>query len=187
MDKGVRLRFVSVSEIIGSSDLALILLADEAHERQISIVCSRDMAVQLDMRVKQLPITQRMLPEVFSSVISGQTSLRFYIFINDISDGQYNSALVNSDNGNAVPIRVSDAVLLSVAGDILLYIDDHLMRQQSVIYRNPSVEMKVPLPMNAMSVDMLDKAIERAIKSENYEQASLLTEERNRRISGKRK
>ena len=176
MDKGVR--FVSVSEIIGSIDLALILLADEAHERQISIVCSRDMAVQLDMRVKQLPITQRMLPEVFSSVISGQTSLRFYIFINDISDGQYNSALVNSDTGNAVPIRVSDAVLLSVAGDIPLYIDDRLMRQQSVIYRNPSVEM---------SVDMLDKAIERAIKSENYEQASLLTEERNRRISGKRK
>ncbi|RRD01904.1 bifunctional nuclease domain-containing protein [Prevotella sp. OH937_COT-195] len=184
MYKGIRLRFVSVSEIVGSDDLALIILADEQRERQISIVCGRDMAVQLDMRVRKIPVTQRMLPEVLSSIISDRMHLCFYMLINGISDGQYDSVIVNDDTNDVIPIRVSDAVLLSVASDIPLYIDERLMRQQSVMYRNPSVEMKIPLPMNAMSIEMLDKAIERAINEENYEQASLLTEERNRRTSG---
>ena len=41
--------------------------------------------------------------------------------------------------------------------------------------------MSVPLPINTMSMEMIDKAIERAIKDENYEQASMLTEEKKRR------
>ena len=44
--------------------------------------------------------------------------------------------------------------------------------------------MKIPLPINTMSLEMIDKAIERAIKEENYEQASLLNEERKKRMSG---
>lgn len=177
----IRLRFVSVSEIVGTKDLALMILADEQYERQISIVCSRPMALQLDIRTNKMPIANRMLPEVLSKLIAEQTDLRFYMFINDVSDGQYDAMIVNADTFETMPIRVSDAVLLSVAGNIPLYIDEQLMMRQSVPYLKPSNEMKVPLPMNTMSVEMLDKAIERAISEENYEQASLLTEERKRR------
>ena len=177
----IRLRFVSVSEIVGTNDLALMILADEQYERQISIVCSRPMALQLDIRTNKLPIADRMLPEVLSKLIAEQTDLRFYMFINDVSDGQYDAMIVNADTFETMPIRVSDAVLLSVAGNIPLYIDEQLMMRQSVPYLKPSNEMRVPLPMNTMSVEMLDKAIERAISEENYEQASLLTEERKRR------
>ncbi|RUL58882.1 bifunctional nuclease domain-containing protein [Prevotella koreensis] len=184
MYKMIRLRFVSVSEIVGTDDLALMLLADEQRERQISIVCSRDLAVQLDMRVKKLPITQRMLPEVLYNIISRQKDLRFHLLISDISDGQYDSMLVISDTQEMIPIRVSDAVLLSVANDVPLFIDEQLMMRQSVVYRELSREMKIPLPINTMSLEMIDKAIERAIKEENYEQASLLNEERKKRMSG---
>ena len=62
----IRLHFVSVSEIMGTDDLALMILCDDMHERQISIVCSRAVAVELDMRVRKMPITERML-EVLSS------------------------------------------------------------------------------------------------------------------------
>lgn len=178
----IRLRFVSVSEIVGTNDLALMILADEQYERQISIVCSRPMALQLDIRNNKLPIANRMLPEVLSRIIAEQTDLRFYMFINNVSDGQYEAMIVNADTFETMPIRVSDAVLLSIAGNIPLYIDEQLMMRQSVPYLKPSNnEMRVPLPMNTMSVEMLDKAIERAISEENYEQASLLTEERKRR------
>lgn len=179
----IRLRFVSVSEIVGTNDLALMILADEQYERQISIVCSRPMALQLDIRANKMPIASRMLPEVLSRIIAEQTDLRYYMFINDVSDGQYDAMVVNADTYETMPIRVSDAVLLSIAGNVPLYIDEQLMMRQSVPYLKPSNEMRVPLPMNTMSVEMLDKAIERAISEENYEQASLLTEERKRRNS----
>lgn len=174
----IRLCFASVSEIVGTDDLALIILCDEQHERQISIVCSRIMAYQLDMRVKKMPITELMLPEVLSKVIAGQSDIRYYLLISSVSQGQYNTVIVNADTFEMTPIRVSDAVLLS---NIPLYIDERLMIQQSVPYRKPSEDMKVSLPMNTMSVEMLDKALKRAISEENYEQASLLSEELKRR------
>ncbi|MDD7318276.1 MAG: bifunctional nuclease domain-containing protein [Prevotella sp.] len=184
MCKTIRLRFVGVSEIVGTDDLALMLLADEQCERQISIVCSRDMAIQLDMRVNKLPITRRMLPEVLYGILSRQEDLRFHILINDISDGQYDSMLVNSKTQEMMPIRISDAVLLSLAGDVPIFIDEKLMAHQSVVYREPTGEMKIPLPINTMSLEMIEQAIERAVKEENYEQAALLSEERKRRMSG---
>lgn len=177
----IRLRFVSVSEIVGTDDLALMILCDEQHERQISIVCSRAVAVELDMRVRKMPIRERMLPEVLTRIIAEQTDLRYYILINSISDGQYDSMVVNADTFEMTPIRVSDAVLLSLAGNIPIFIDERLMMKQSVPYLKPSENMRIALPMNTMSMEMLDKAIERAISEENYEQASLLTEEKKRR------
>ena len=89
--------------------------------------------------------------------------------------------VVNADTFEMTPIRVSDGVLLAVSGNIPIYIDERLMMQQSVPYRMTSEMMSVPLPINTMSMEMIDKAIERAIKDENYEQASMLTEEKKRR------
>ena len=126
---------------MGTDDLALMILCDDMHERQISIVCSRAVAVELDMRVRKMPITERMLPEVLTKIIAEQTDLRYYLLINNVTDGQYDTMVVNADTFEMTPIRVSDGVLLAV----------------------------------------IDKAIERAIKDENYEQASMLTEEKKRR------
>ncbi len=177
----IRLHFVSVSEIMGTDDLALMILCDDMHERQISIVCSRAVAVELDMRVRKMPITERMLPEVLTKIITEQTDLRYYLLINNVTDGQYDTMVVNADTFEMTPIRVSDGVLLAVSGNIPIYIDERLMMQQSVPYRMTSEMMSVPLPINTMSMEMIDKAIERAIKDENYEQASMLTEEKKRR------
>ncbi len=177
----IRLHFVSVSEIMGTDDLALMILCDDMHERQISIVCSRAVAVELDMRVRKMPITERMLPEVLTKIIAEQTDLRYYLLINNVTDGQYDTMVVNADTFEMTPIRVSDGVLLAVSGNIPIFIDERLMMQQSVPYRMTSEMMSVPLPINTMSMEMIDKAIERAIKDENYEQASMLTEEKKRR------
>ena len=40
-----RLIFKGVSEIVGTEDLCLLLLTDEAKKRQITIVCDKAMAV----------------------------------------------------------------------------------------------------------------------------------------------
>lgn len=78
-------------------------------------------------------------------------------------------------------IRASDAVLLSYISDIPLYIEKEMMYRQSVAYRKNAGDM--PLPINTISNDMLDKAMQKAINDENYELASLLRDERQRRMN----
>lgn len=48
-----RLIFKGVSEIVGTEDLGLLILTDEAKERQITVVCDKAMAVQLELRIKK--------------------------------------------------------------------------------------------------------------------------------------
>lgn len=110
----VRLKFHSVGEIVGSDDLAIITLTDEPKERMITIVCDRAMAVQMELRSKQIPITRIMLPEVLAGIIKDQAGIMMDILIMDIIEGQYRTLLYNRVTLETVPIRASDAVLLSM-------------------------------------------------------------------------
>lgn len=174
-----QLFFKGVSEIVGAEDLGLLILTDGAKERQITIVCDKAMAVQIELRVKRLPITRIMLPEVMSKLIKNNTDFEFELVIDDIIDGQYRTLLYNKATLVPMLIRASDAVLLSMVADIPLYIESGLMRRQSVAYRENS--RGVSLPVNTISDEMLQAALDKAIADENYELASHLRDEKKRR------
>lgn len=174
-----RLIFKGVSEIVGTEDLGLLILTDEAKVRQITIVCDKAMAVQLELRVKKIPITKIMLPEVLCSLLKQNTEMDFEIIIDDIVDGQYRTILYNKSTAEPTLIRASDGVLLSLVGNIPLFIETGLMRRQSVMYRENS--KGVSLPVNTISDKMLQAALDKAIADENYELASHLRDEKKRR------
>lgn len=174
-----RLIFKGVSEIVGTEDLGLLILTDEAKVRQITIVCDKAMAVQLELRVKKVPITKIMLPEVLCGLLRSNTDMNFEIIIDDIVDGQYRTILYDKATLEPMVVRASDAVLLSLVGNIPLYIETGLMRRQSVMYRENS--KGVSLPVNTISDKMLQAALDKAIADENYELASHLRDEKKRR------
>lgn len=180
-----KLIFKGVSEIIGSEDLGILILTDESSERQISIVCDKAMAVQVELRIKNMPIAGIMLPEVLCRMmdIEGNTDLE--LLIDDLIEGQYRTFLCNKKTHDKFLIRASDAVLLSLVGDIPLYIELRLMKRQSVIYREGS--RGVSLPVNTISDDMLQAALDKAIAEENYELASRLRDEKRTRSGRKDK
>ena len=175
----IRLVFKGVSEIVGTDDLGVLVLTDEKEQRQITVVCDKAMAVQAELRVHRVPITQIMLPEVLSKVIANQTELQLEILISGIDDGQYRVMLYNKDTLEPTLIRAGDAVLLSMAGNIPIYIDHDLMMRQSVPYREDS--RGVSLPVNTISDEMLQAALDKAVEDENYELASHLRDEQLRR------
>lgn len=172
-----RLIFKGVSEVVGTEDLGLLILTDEANERQITIVCDKAMAVQLELRVKKIPITKIMLPEVLCGLLKNNMDIE--LVIDDIVDGQYRTLLYTKDTGQPVVIRASDAVLFSLVGNIPLYIEAGLMKRQSVMYMENS--RGVSLPVNTISDKMLQAALDKAIADENYELASHLRDEKKRR------
>lgn len=175
----VRLQFKSVSEIVGSEEMCLLILTDMEEQRQLTLFCDHAMAIQIELRVKKVPITEIMLPEVFATLLGAAHCTDMMLYISNIIDGQYKVGLYHSFSQEPIPIRASDAVLLSIASGIPLYIDRFLMSQQSMKYY-PNTN-GISLPINTMSNEMISKALERAIEEENYEIASHLRDEQRRR------
>lgn len=175
----IRLVLKGVSEIVGDDNLGLLILTDVAQTRQLSIICDKQMEYQFGLRMSKAPVANIMLPEVMAQVISRQTTLNIELQIYDIVDGQYQASLVNNDTLQTVPIRASDAILFSFVSHCPLYIEERLMMRQSVPYSTNSPGMAIPV--NSISNSMLQSALKKAIQEENYELASHLHEEMQRR------
>lgn len=175
----IRLKFKSVAEIVGSADVALITLTDELEQRQLTIVCDQATAHQLSLRANRLPIANTFLPEVLLRVMTIHTELQLEILITGILDGQYKAIVYDVNTLTPTAIRISDAVLLSVIGPIPLYIDETLMRRQSVSFNQGT--SGIAIPVNTLNGKMLDEALQKAIDNENYELASHLRDEIRRR------
>ena len=115
-----RLFFKGVSEIVGTEDLGLLILTNESCERQITIVCDKAMAVQLELRIKNIPVTKIMFPEVLCKLLKANTAFNYELVMDDIIDGQYRTILYDKDTMEPTVIRASDAVLLSLVGPSIL-------------------------------------------------------------------
>ena len=176
----VELKLNGVSEIVGSDQLGILLLTDIEQQRQLCIVCEKKMAVQIELHYKQMPMTDLMLPEVLCRLIKESLHAELEITITSLVDGQYKALLYDKSSADSFNIRASDAVLLHVAGQVPLYIEETLMDRQSV--SSSSSQMKgIHIPINTLSEDMLKDALNKAVFEENYEMASKLRDELRRR------
>ena len=175
----VRLYFKSVSEILQAEDVGLLILVNEEKTRQLSVICDAAMKYQFGLRVSKADITPQLLPEVLWQVVKRNLDLRFQLIINDIIDGKYRSLLYMPDILQAIPIRISDGVLLAYLADFPIYIDEQLLMRQGVPYDDS--QTRVSVPVNIISNEMLQEALERAVSEEDYKKASQIRDELRRR------
>ncbi|MBR5440161.1 MAG: bifunctional nuclease family protein [Prevotella sp.] len=178
MDR-VRLKFKSVSEILGTDEIGLLILTDEDELRQIAMPCDRSMIYQFSLRLNRAPVVGRLLPEVLWHVISMQSDHAYEILITDIIEGQYRALLVDVETQEPVSLRMSDAILLSYIGKLPIFIDRQLMEKQSVPYDREA--RGVAIPVNTISTEMLQDALDKAVEEEKYELASHLRDELRKR------
>jgi bifunctional DNase/RNase len=174
--KRTLLRFENLQQIAGSDELSVILLTDEPRKRALSVVCDTDMTRQLLIRLRgNAKVYHTMLPEALLQLLPSS----YEMMIVGVYDGQYQVMLMDTEDGNSVRVRTSDAVLLSIISHIPLYIEERLMAQQSVPYDEHATG--VAIPINSMDIPRLRAALKNAVEEENYELASQLRDEINRR------
>ncbi len=172
----ILLRFENLQQITGSEDLSVILLTDRDRKRVLTVVCDADITRQLLIRLHgKSEHTRTMLPEALLQLLPS----RYEMMIVGVYDGQYQVMLMDAENGNSVRIRTSDAVLLSIISHVPLYIEERLMAYQSVPFDEHA--SGVSIPINSMDTQRLKAALRNAVEEENYELASQLRDEINRR------
>lgn len=171
----IRLKFHSIKKIAGTEDLNLLILTDMAMDRQLTVVCDIDMARQFDLRIARIPVTGIMLPEALWNMMRMQTGSEYEMVIYDVDRGRYEAMLVEQHSLQSVKLRASDAILMSYISPVPLYMEEKLYLRQSVPFEEDPHKLSVPV--NAISTDMLKKALDKAIDEENYELASHLRDE----------
>lgn len=175
----VRLFFNAVSEITGNRRLGVIILTNASKTRQLSIVCEHNMAIEIDRRKTANKLNELLCPEALVNLLRKVTNAEFEIHISDIVNGQYKVYIFNRDNLDITPIRASDAILLAVAAGLPIFIEQNLMLKQSVEYKDNT--LGVTIPINSLSLQMLEESLLKAIKTEDYETASKLRDEIKKR------
>ena len=177
----VRLIFKSVSEIVGSQDIGLLVLTDSAEQRQVALPCDRHTLNEFSIRMDRTPIVNKLLPEALWNVLQWQTDLRLEVHIDSLKEGKYQAMLSNEETTDMVPISATQGVLLSYVtrGDIPVMMAESLFMRQSTVYDSNAIG--VSLPVNTISDEMLQNAFDKAVRNENYEMASHLRDEINRR------
>ena len=173
--KRIPLRFETIQQVVGSDELAVILLTDEKRSRALSVVCDEAMTRQMMLRLQNPELCSNLLPEVLVQMLPRPHELMVY----GIHDGQYQVVLSDSEFERSMRLRMSDAVLLSIIAGYPLYIEDSLFQAQSVPFDEHATGIAIPI--NTMDRPRLNQALQRAIDEENYELASLLRDELKRR------
>lgn len=169
------LKFESLQQVVGNEHIAVIMLTDEARLRAITVVCDEMMMQQIAFRMNHPDLCKAMLPEVITRLMP----FGLEMMVVGIFDGQYQVILMDVENGISERIRMSDAVLLSMISQVPLYIEDGLMAKQCSPFDENA--KGVAIPINTMATPQLKAALEQAVEEENYELASQLRDEINRR------
>ena len=169
----IQLTFHGISTILEGQDIGLLLLVDEQSNQQISVICTTE-------KLKEFRFyTPNTLLNVLWSVIRSYEDSNFEVVINTLIDGEYKAYLYNSTTLDFYSISAVDGVLLSIIAKIPIFIDEHLMKRQSMPFNKDSKSMA--LPVNTLSEEMLGEALTKAVDNENYELAAALNQEIERR------
>lgn len=174
--KRIRLRFENLQQVSGGDGIAIVLLTDQERRRALTVICDEPMKQQFLLRMQAPQQCATMLPEAPLTLLPSTYEMMVF----GLYDGQYQVALMGND-GETVRLRMSDAVLLTMMSDIPLYIEEGLMARQCVPFEEEATGIAIPI--NTMDVSRLKHVLQKAVDEENYELASQLRDEINRRHS----
>lgn len=178
----LKIEFDSICQLAGRTDRGLLILKDTMGERQIAVPCDGDTLHAFAARMGSNRHPNDLLPEALWAVVGRQVDLSLEIVVTSVTeDGQYEAMLLHSHTMSSHPIRMTEAVLLSFAsnGEIPIYIDSIIFERHSSLRSADGLTVAVPL--DVMSEEMLQEAMDNAVKEENYKLASLLRDELNKR------
>jgi uncharacterized protein len=122
----VELKRIIITE---TSDQQVIYLKEVVGERAFPIVIGNNEALAIDRRLKGHPTPRPQTHELLASVIEKLDGRLERIVINDLQDHTFFARLIIRHQGKTVEIdcRPSDAIALGVAGNIPVFVAEHVM------------------------------------------------------------
>jgi len=119
--------------ITETSEEQFIWLRERDGERTFAIVIGPFEATAIDRRLKGHPVARPMTHDLLASVIEQMGGELEKIVINDLQLHTFFAKIVIRHGGQLIEVdsRPSDAIAVGVAGDVAIYVEDHVLDEAS--------------------------------------------------------
>ncbi|MCF8365529.1 MAG: bifunctional nuclease family protein [Bacteroidales bacterium] len=194
MDK-IRLQILGMSYSQSQSGAYALILGETTGERRLPIIIggfeAQAIAIELEKMKPARPLTHDLLKSVAISFNIEVTE----VVINKFHEGVFYAQLVCNDGLKTIEIdsRTSDAVAMAIRFKCPIYTTEKIMSEAGIIVKDEKNEksedkdMSTKKPRSSAkpyaknTIKDLEDLLQKAIENENYEQASEIRDEINRR------
>jgi len=191
MDDRVKLSVLGFSFNQTQSGAYGLVLAEEDGIRRLMIVVgtpeAQSIAFKLQGSVPPRPLTHDLFKSILSSFDIVLRDVEIYKYENGVFFARLN--LIHGDRNLQIESRTSDAVAIALRTKSPVYTTEIIMREQAVIFDENTVQDaleddekdNLALDYSLLSHDELETLLKDAIDGEDYELASLLRDELNKK------
>jgi bifunctional DNase/RNase len=201
----VRLNVLGISYSQTQTGAYALVLAEETGNRRIPIIVGGFEAQAIAIQLEGLKPARPLTHDLFYNFASTYGISLLEVNINKLEEGVFYSQLTCFDGKNKIDIdsRTSDAIALALRFKCPIFTTEDILTKAGIIIDfehdpdkipdeeqddyegedEPEVEEKTVTSeaLSAMNLDELKKNLEEAVKNENYERASQIRDEINRR------
>lgn len=200
MDK-VRLNVLGISYSQTQTGAYALVLAEESGNRRIPIIVGGFEAQAIAIQLEGLKPARPLTHDLFFNFANTFGISLLEINIHKLEEGVFYSQLTCFDGENTIEIdsRTSDAIALALRFKCPIFTTEEILTKAGIIIdfeqdaeegneEGAEIELEdevaqesEPEDLASLSIEDLNKTLEEAVKAENYERASKIRDELNKR------
>lgn len=191
----VELEINGISYSYSQSGAYTLILAESGGRRKLPIIIGQFEAQSIAIEMEKMKPTRPLTHDLFKSFARTFNIKLNEVYIHRFEEGVFHSMLVfEKDNQiHNLDSRTSDAVALAIRFNCPIYTSEDILNEVGVIFDEQEMEKEQgELPesdlesnehagLASLSLDDLNTMLDEAIENEDFEQASQIRDEINRR------
>ena len=191
MSKKIRLNILGLSFSQTQDGAYVLILIEEEGERRIPIIIGGTEAQAIAIQLENMKAPRPLTHDLFLSFAQSYNIELTEVLIHRLQEGIFYSKIICKGGDKIVELdsRTSDAVALALRFDCPIYTTTEVLAKAGIVIEfDKTSENEIhmiddtpPNDFSTFSIEELKKILELAIEDENYERASFVRDELNRR------
>lgn len=181
----IRLKVLGMSTGEITPGAYALILAEVNGPVRIPVVIAEAEARSIAARMEHITLPRPRIHDLFASFAHAFGIAMVEVFIYKFEDGIFHSEITFTDGERRVSFdaRTSDAVAIAMRTSAPIYTTPEVLHECGFVMQEEPAEPSQPEAPREQTVEELEKLRDEAVASENYEEASRLTEIINQKKS----
>lgn len=188
----IELKIIGLSYSQTQSGAYALVLAEKQGSRRLPIIIggfeAQSIAIELEKMKPSRPLTH----DLFKTFVEAVNVKIKEVLIYNLVEGVFYAKIVCDQDGHLIDIdaRTSDAIAIGIRADCPVYTFEHILSSAGIQLEDEieaestaieSEEKEVKQGLSAVSIEELEQLLQEAIDMEDYERASEIRDELNKR------